>query len=62
MSTRNSNSAGPSPAPDITLTTKSDVEHIVAEHLMRFHDTLVDRGQIIPLSPNRNYGPEVEDT
>lgn len=47
---------------DLTPATKDDVRIIVRDMLMSFHDALVKRGQISPISPDRNYGPRVEET
>ncbi|MDE0534343.1 MAG: hypothetical protein OXI01_23265 [Albidovulum sp.] len=37
------------PAPDYNPATKSDVDVMITQRLMMFHDALVDRGQIKPI-------------
>ena len=44
---------------DILPATKNDVETMITERLVQFHDALVDRGQIKPIP--QDSGPKVEE-
>ena len=66
ISTAHSETAGqpqsiPSATPrDMTPATKHDVDMMITERLMQFHDALIGRGQIQPIPPDA--GPKVDKT
>ena len=36
-----------------------EINYLITKRLNQFHDVLVERGQIAPLSSKQNYGPQV---
>ena len=44
---------------DTSLATKLDVEHMIRDSLLKFHEALIGRGQIKPIS--ENVGPKVAE-
>ena len=58
------NLARPDNEIDHSLATKHDVDMIITERLMKFHEALCSRGQIKPIPPKSewpNPGPGVDE-
>ena len=44
---------------DTPIATKLDVEHMIRDGLLKFHEALIERGQIKPIP--ENVGPKVTE-